>query len=304
MEIIEEIGKIEQPEPSVLTVGTFDGFHRGHQSLLNRMQSIRTSEKMLSTIVTFDPHPRKVLTGQAVPILTTRQEKLNIFEENQIDRVVVLEFTKAFAEQTSREFVRSYLVEKLGVRHMVIGYDHHFGHNREGGFENLQRLGNEFGFNAEQVEPFQQDGVIVSSSMIRQLLDKGAVDQAEKLLGRHYRLFARVIHGDGRGKSIGFPTANLEPDEPDKLIPAQGVYAVDVCYKNQTYKGMMNIGVRPTFEYDHLTLEVHLFNFRGLIYGETLEIRFKKYIRSEKKFDTMDDLKKQLEIDKNICVNM
>jgi riboflavin kinase/FMN adenylyltransferase len=300
MEIISSLENIKPENQSIITVGTFDGFHRGHQALLNRMLDIRNQSNLNTTVVTFEPHPRKVITGCPVPILTSKQEKLSIFSENKIDRVVVIPFTKEFATKSSVEFVESILVEKFGMRYMVIGYDHHFGHNREGGIEELQKLGKKLSFIAEKVEPYEFEGKIVSSSMIRQLVSNGEIEQAGKLLGRHYRLFAKVITGAGRGKSLGFPTANLEPDDPDKLIPARGVYAVDVVLGNETYKGMMNIGNRPTFDYEHLTLEVHLFNFRGLIYGETLEVKFKKFIRKERKFSSKEELIHQLKIDQEI----
>ncbi len=300
MDIITSLDHIKPGKQSIITVGTFDGFHRGHQALLNRMREICHQTNLTTTVVTFEPHPRKVITGQPVPILTSKQEKLNIFAENNIERVVIIPFTKDFAAIRPDEFVESILFDKLSMRYMVIGYDHHFGHNREGSIAELQKLGKKLGFTAEKVAPYMYDGQIVSSSMIRNLVSNGEVEQAGKLLGRHYRLFAKVVKGHGRGKTLGFPTANLEPDDPDKLIPARGVYAVDVILGKETYKGMMNIGNRPTFDYEHLTLEVHLFNFRGLIYGETIEVHFKKFIRKERKFDSKEDLIHQLKIDQEI----
>ncbi len=301
MKIYHRISELPSPAPSVISVGTFDGFHLGHQSILEKMKTLARSEQLNTTIVTFAPHPRKVLTGQPVSILTTLREKLQIFEELGIDQTVVIPFTREFAAKTSREFVAEVLVRRLGVRHIVIGHDHHFGRNREGSYENLARLGREFGFTPHQVAPLKKNGEVVSSSRIRELVKSGDVEKAAIFLGRLYRIHAAVQRGSGRGRELGFPTANLAVDDPDKLLPPRGVYAVDVIYRQQTYKGMMNIGLRPTFEYDHLTLEVHLFNFVGLLYNELLEVRFKKFIREEKKFSSAEELKEQLFRDQKIC---
>lgn len=304
MKIYQSIAELPSPVPSVISVGTFDGFHLGHQSILEKMKALARADQLTTTLVTFEPHPRKVLTGQPVSILTTLREKLQIFEELGIDQTLVIGFTREFAAKTSREFVADVLVRRLGVRDIVIGHDHHFGRNREGSYENLALLGREFGFTPHQVAPMKKNGEVVSSTRIRELVKSGEVEKAAVFLGRHYRIHATVQSGSGRGRELGFPTANLAVDDPDKLLPARGVYAVDVIYSGQTYKGMMNIGMRPTFEYDHLTLEVHLFNFIGLLYNELLEVRFKNFIREEKKFSSVQELKEQLFRDQKICEQM
>ncbi len=288
------------------TVGTFDGFHLGHQSILEKIKKIAAAKNLLSTIVTFDPHPKKVLGNNNagdVSILTTTEEKLRIFREAKIDQVAVIPFNREFALTPPAEFVRKILVEKLAVKEMVIGHDHHFGRNRQGGLEELQQLGKELQFSVSRVPGFSLNGELISSSLIRKLLEAGEVEKAARYMGRPYSLFGVVVKGDGRGKKMGFPTANIDPHHEDKLIPATGVYAVDVVMETLLYKGMMNIGTRPTFEFDSLTLEVHIFNFDAQIYGKPLEVRFKKFTRPERKFPGMEALREQLLKDKQICEN-
>ncbi len=304
MKIIRNISDIRSDRESALTVGTFDGVHLGHQSILSRLFELADRHGYRSTIVTFEPHPRKVLgkPGNAsLGLLTTIEEKLTLFESLGLEQIVIIPFTREFAAKSAEEFVKEILLERLRVKEMVIGHDHHFGRNREGTFEKLEQLGRKYGFRVYQVPPLEIDGQVVSSSAIRQLIVEGNMKMANKFLGRNYTLSGTVVHGDGRGKQIGFPTANLEVTDHDKLIPARGVYAVDVMLDSQFYRGMMNIGVRPTFDHDSLTLEVHLFNFNASIYGKTLAVKFKKYIRPEKKFSGIEALRKQLQQDKLIC---
>lgn len=300
MRIYRDITEIDRTEKSVVTVGTFDGFHLGHQSILEQIKQIAAGNGFKSTIVTFEPHPRKVLgnSNGGISILTTLEEKLRIFREAQIDQVLIIPFTREFAKISPAEFVQNILVEKLSAKEIVIGHDHHFGRNREGGIAELQRLGKLFNFCVQQVPEYRQNGELISSSLIRSLLESGNVEKAAAFMGRPYAIFGTVIRGNGRGREIGFPTANLEVDHEDKLIPAEGVYAVDVLLNGAVYKGMMNIGRRPTFDFDSLTLEVHIFNFSAYIYGEILEVRFKKYIRQEQKFSGIEELRSQLQKDK------
>jgi len=306
MRIYRNISEIDNTKKSVVTVGTFDGFHLGHQSILEQIKQIAADNGLKSTIVTFDPHPRKVLgnSNGGISILTTLEEKLQIFREAQIDQVLIIPFTREFAQISSTEFVQSILVEKFAAEEIVIGHDHHFGRNREGGLAELQRLGKLFDFSVQQVPEYRQNGELISSSLIRNLLESGNVEKAAVYMGRPYAIFGTVIRGNGRGREIGFPTANLEVDHEDKLIPAEGVYAVDVLLKGTNYRGMMNIGRRPTFDFDSLTLEVHIFNFSAYIYGEILEVRFKKYIRQEKKFSGIEELRSQLRKDQEASKNI
>jgi riboflavin kinase/FMN adenylyltransferase len=307
MRIYRNIEEIERRKKSVLTVGTFDGLHLGHQSILDQIKKIAAEKNLFSTIVTFDPHPRKVLGnphGGDINLLTTTREKLKIFQEANIDQVLVIPFSKEFAAFSSREFVEQILVEKLAADSIVIGHDHHFGRNREGGFRLLEELGLQFDFSVYQVPEYRQNGELVSSSLIRGLLEAGNVEKTAEYMGRSYTITGTVIKGHGRGIDIGFPTANIEVDDKDKLIPARGVYAVDVMLDGRRFTGMMNIGTRPTFDFDSLTLEVHIFNFTAYIYGKALEVLFKKFIRPEKKFSGIEALRFQLQKDKETCENI
>lgn len=306
MKVFRDIAEIANAAPAAVTVGTFDGFHRGHQRILEKIEAVSAADQLLKTVVTFEPHPRKIVgkPGTTVNILTTLTEKLDIFESAGIDTVLVIPFTRAFAAMSSEDFVKTILVDRLGVREMVVGYDHHFGKNREGSFELLGGLGEQHGFRVHQVPPFRIDEVAASSSLIRRFIESGEVDRAAHFLGRHYRLHALVVEGNKRGREIGYPTANLKVDHPDKLIPANGVYAVDVKVSGEIFRGMMNIGYRPTFDIDRLTLEVHLFNFDAWLYGHTIEVRFKAYIRPEKQFSGIDELRAQLDLDKKQCENI
>lgn len=308
MKTYHDISEITPGERSVVTVGTFDGFHLGHQSILEQIREIaRQHPGLLTTIITFDPHPKKIVGDPAkidVRVLTTTREKLQIFKDAGIDQTLVIRFTSGFAGLSSAEFIRNFLVEKLAVAEMVIGYDHQFGRNREGGIEELNKMGTEYGFGVHQVSQFEKDGTLISSTLIRQLIMNGDVEKAAYFMGRPYTIHGIVKKGDGRGRQMGFPTANIEVDHPDKLIPGRGVYAVDVMVDGQLYKAMMNIGIRPTFDLEYLTLEAHLFNFKDLLYEKEIEVQFKKFIRHEKKFSGLEELKQQLEKDKTICKNL
>ena len=303
MIIFRDMDSVSVDGGCAVTVGTFDGFHAGHQVILDRTRSCARERNLQTAVVTFHPHPRKVLAQGAenLHILTTVGERIAIFEAAGVDVVVVIPFTRQFAATDSADFVRDFLVARLGMKAMVVGHDHHFGRNREGSFEVLKASGDQLGFQVTQVSPQEIEGRVVSSTRIRQLVSEGNVAEAAVLMGRAYRLRATVVAGSGRGRIIGFPTANLRPDDGGKLLPQRGVYAVDVQVKDRLFNGMMNIGTRPTFEDDDLTLEVHIFNFNASLYGEEIEIHFKQFLRPEKRFDGPDALIKQLEIDKEIC---
>lgn len=285
---------------TAITVGSFDGVHRGHKAIFDKLTTSASRDGLMSVVVTFDPHPRKVLgrAGQNLKLLTTLDEKITLFEKMGIDQLQIIYFTQEFSRLSYIEFVENILVDKLSVKEMVIGHDHHFGRDRQGGWEKLIELGERHGFSVKQVEPLTANGNIISSSVIRQLLEEGEIEKANEFLGRGYSIRGSVVKGDGRGRQIGYPTANIRLDDADKVVPKRGVYAVDVIYENKILKGMMNIGYRPTFNFDPLTLEVHIFNFNAYIYESSLEICFKKYIRDERKFDNADELMAQLDEDK------
>jgi len=302
MEIIHGLEHITPHVPCALTMGTFDGVHRGHVQIIRQLREEAQRKNLCATLITFEPHPRLVVKrpGSAgIRLLTTLQEKIDLLKQQPLDRVVVVPFDEAFSRIEYEEFVKTVILDKLGARALVIGYDHAFGRNREGNFSNLEKLSKKYGFTLDKVEPYEVEGQIVSSTFIRQFLNDGDVEFAAKLLGRNYSLSGTVVKGDARGKILHFPTANIEPQHTHKLIPKPGVYAVEVRYGTASFKGMMNIGYRPTFRKDgRLSVEVHILNFNKDIYGEQLTISFKKRLRDEKKFRSKEELIAQLEVDR------
>lgn len=284
---------------SVITVGTFDGVHAGHRAIIDTVVEKANERDARSVLVTFDPHPRNIINPDAgIKLLTTLQERSEILDELGIDTMIVIPFDRDFSLLSSKEFVRDIIHKKIGVSEFVIGYDHQFGRNREGTIETIEKLGKELGFDAYVVSKREVGEKTVSSTAIRNAIsEEGNVDEAAEFLQRPYRLNGTVVHGDKRGKQIGFPTANIKPEHVNKIIPQDGVYAVKVRINGNLYDGMMNIGTRPTFDGKVQTLEVHLFNFDEDIYGKEVQVRFYNRIRDEKKFDGKDELIGQLKQD-------
>lgn len=306
MKIYRKLVELDIDRPTAVTVGSFDGLHRGHQKILDTLNQKARECGCLEVLVTFHPHPKLVVgppNTEKPQFLTTLDEKLQLLQQMDVPVVLIIPFTKKFSQTGYREFVRDILVDRLQVKQMVIGHDHTFGRNREGHPEQLQETGKQFGFKVTVVEPFYLGDHPVSSTRIRTYLQKGNIEETNKMLGRRYSLSGQVVRGSSRGQELGFPTANLRVNDPHKLSPAIGIYAVDVIYRKRRYSGMMSIGHRPTFNFDPLTLEVHIFNFKNLIYGSSLTIEFKKYIREEKKFDNVEQLKEQMKRDKEMCIN-
>lgn len=296
-----ELKNITHQPNTVVTVGTFDGVHKGHRKLINTVVDKARSRDARSVVVTFDPHPREIINpGKGgIKLLTTLKERCEILEDLGIDVLLVIPFDRDFSLLTSEDFVRDIIHEKVGVSEFVIGYDHHFGRDREGTIETIEKLGKELGFDANVVSKEEMGEVTISSTVIRKTLaEEGNVKKAAGYLNRNYLLNGIVMHGDERGRTIGYPTANLKPEHENKVIPKNGVYAVKVRVSGEWYGGMMNIGVRPTFGEDEKTLEVHIFDFEKEIYGETIQVRFFDRIRDEKKFNGIEDLKGQLDSDK------
>jgi riboflavin kinase/FMN adenylyltransferase len=307
MKIFYSIDDIQIDQPTVLTVGSFDGVHLGHQQIIKQLNSLSRDSHSLEVLVTFHPHPKEVLVpaaNRSIELLTPLEEKLQLLNKLGLPVIAVLPFTREFAKTGYREFVVDILLKKFRMKKIVIGHDHAFGRNREGHAEQLKELGKSANFSVMVIQPFYLDNEIVSSSRIRQLLKTGEVETANKLLARKYSILGRVEKGNNRGSALGFPTANIRPIYSNKLIPKNGAYAVEVELSGQRYAGMMNIGHRPTFNFDPLTLEVHIFKFSSLIYGERVEIWFKKFIREEKKFHNQHELKAQLEKDKKLCLKL
>jgi len=296
----------ERPKPferkaSAVTIGTYDGVHLGHRAIISTLVSDAKSRGLRSVVITFEPHPRLVLgktNGSPIFLLSTLEEKLSALESLGVDCVIVIHFTKEFSETSAETFVEEVLVEKIGLAEIVIGYDHMFGKNRGGSFETLVRLAEKHHFAVRQIPEQKVDEHHLSSTAIRRFLESGDIENANKLLGAPYQLSALVIEGDRRGRTIGFPTANLLPPTA-KLIPKIGVYAVEVEVGEKRYRAMMNIGTRPTVQTQSgVSLEVHLLDFNGDLYGKTLTVRFLTRLRDEQKFSSLDALKAQLERDK------
>ena len=288
---------------SIITVGTFDGVHLGHRKIIESLSEIAAENSLRKTVVTFEPHPRIVLSDNnaGIKILTTTNEKLNLLEALGIDIAYVINFTKEFASTSAIDFYKNILIDSIGLSHLVIGYDHMFGKNREGSIETIKPLSRKYNFTYHRVDEFRIHNEIVSSSAIRKLLTVNDVTKANEFLGSPYTLEGEVITGDKRGRQIGFPTANIHPLEPHKLIPSRGVYYVKVTTSDgKEYDGMMNIGYRPTVRFEsEMYLEVNIFGFDRDIYGETIKVKFLKYLREEMKFSSLEELVAQLKKDKS-----
>ncbi len=299
MNIFDENSNIEKYKNTVVTIGTFDGVHKGHQQILNRMIEFSKERNFRNFVITFEPHPRTVVSRKFdIRLLTTLNEKIEIFKSLNIDNLMVINFTKEFSELTSVQFIEKFICDKIGASHVIIGHDHKFGKDREGDENALREMGRKFGFEVTRIPPMKEDGVVISSTLIRNLLLDGKVEEANKYLGRNYCLSGKVVQGAGRGIVLGFPTANIQPESKQKLIPANGVYAVSVKVENKVYFGVMNIGFRPTFnQTPHPITEVHILDFNKKIYGENIKIEFVKRLRDEKKFGDKKELIHQIEDD-------
>ena len=301
MKVFTSIPDYPFENKSIVTIGTFDGVHLGHRVILKRMKEIAKKTKGKSVLLTFSPHPRHVLhkDNQDMKLITTLQEKQDLINQAGLDNLVIHEFTKKFSRIKPVNFVRDILVEQLNVHTLVIGYDHHFGRNREGSIQELTTLADLYDFNIEKIDPQYFEDVTVSSSKIRKLIEKGEIVKTKQYLGYEFMLNGKVIKGNSLGKTINFPTANIVIENKWKILPADGVYAVKIVLEAKEYKGMMNIGQKPTVDGNGISLEVNIFDFNQDIYGKGIEIRFVKRIRDERKFENLLGLKKQLLIDRN-----
>ena len=289
-----------QPLPyAVVTSGTFDGVHLGHQTILARLVEITRANGGESVVLTYWPHPRTVVSNdsQNLRLLSTLDEKIELLEQAGVDHLVVIPFTRSFSQLTSEEFIRQILLDAIGTKKLVIGYDHRFGRDRQGGFDYIQQHQHEYGFEVEEIPRQDVDAVGVSSSKIRAALNEGNILAANLFLGRPYNLTGTIVKGQQLGRTIGYPTANMQVDDPVKLIPANGVYAVDVLHNGQTYGGMLNIGFRPTVAGTHQTIETYIFDFDRDIYGEHMTLLFREFLRPEQKFDGLPALVDQLKRD-------
>ena len=297
---LEEFGKVKN---AVVTTGTFDGVHIGHIKILERLKEIADSVDGETVLLTFFPHPRMVLfSDNDLKLITSQHEKIDLLRKAGVDHLIIHPFSKAFSRLSSVEFVRDVLVNKIGTSRLVIGYNHHFGRNREGSFEHLKEYGPVYGFQVEEICAQDVDAVSVSSTKIRKALDSGDLKTAKVYLGHHFQLSGTVVAGENLGNKIGFPTANIQVLDVHKLIPANGVYAVRVLIGEKEYLGMLNIGNRPTVKGISKTIEVHIINFNASIYGEEITVVFEGWIRKEQKFKNIEALQCQLLKDKQIVL--
>ena len=300
MIIVSRLSEIPYVKNSVVTVGTFDGVHLAHRALLRDVVERAQARGGRSVVVTFDPHQKEIVTGTPMQLLTSSEERQQICEEIGIDVFFRIEFTYDFSRQSSRDFYLRYVVQGCGVSEVVEGYDHHFGRDREGSIEALLALGREFEFSVAALKPVYVDEEIVSSSQIRQHLLHGRVDRASRLLGRPYGISGTVIRGDGRGRKLGYPTANIHMSSSRKLIPSNGIYVANVDIGGSLHFGMVSIGVRPTFfEQGARTIEVNLLDFDGDLYGRTISVQFLKRLRDERKFESAEHLIEQMRKDEH-----
>jgi len=286
----------------VVTIGIFDGVHTGHRFILEKLITTARKAGGESVAVTLWPHPRQVLKKDLTTLryLSSFEEKIILLEQTGIDHLVVIEFTKAFSQLGSCEFIKDILADKIGIHHLIIGYNHKFGRNREGDFKNLTECAKLYNFTIEQTEPLINGGEMISSTLIRDFLLKGRIEESNRYLGYNYFMCGKVTGGNRIGREIGFPTANIKPHDEHKLIPGDGVYAVNLEANGITHNGMLNIGWRPTLNPNQLrkTIEVNIFEFEGDLYGSDVTLTFIDRIRDEKKFETIEQLRQQLVTDR------
>ena len=294
---VDEFPSIRNP---VITVGTFDGVHHGHQKIITGLIDAGKQQNGESVILTFFPHPRMVLfpDDNDLKLLNTLNEKISLLEKLGIDHLIIHPFTKDFSRMTATEFIRDILVNKLKIKKIVIGYNHQFGRNREGTFEQLTELSTLHHFEVEEIPEQDVNNIAVSSTKIREALHQGDISVANQLLGYEFLLFGKVVKGDGIGAKLGFPTANVSVPEDYKIVPSEGIYAVKIFIGQREFMGMMYIGKRPVVKGKSLVLEVNIFDFNELIYGQTISIKFVGKIRDDIAFDNLDQLKVQMNKDK------
>ncbi|MDA9550609.1 bifunctional riboflavin kinase/FAD synthetase [Flavobacteriaceae bacterium] len=302
--IRENLKDYNSTKPSVITIGTFDGVHIGHKKIINQLTSISSKNNLISILLSFFPHPKMVLQNdKELKLINTIQEKEGLLNSLNLDYLIIKEFTKEFSRLSALEFVRDILVNKLNAKHIIIGYDHHFGRNRTANIEQLKEFGELYDFKVTEILAQDIDDIAISSTKIRKSLINGEITLANKFLGYNFFFSGNVVHGNNIGKTISFPTANIKIDAPYKLVPKNGVYIVKTIIDNQITFGMMNIGYNPTFNGKQKSIEIHFMNFNKNIYDKTLTIEMILRIRNEIKFNSVDDLKKQLEQDKLSTLN-
>ena len=299
MAVIYNLDQLEKNplKNPVLTIGNFDGVHKGHLSLFNKVKERARLIDGQSVVMTFEPHPIKVMMPEnGPPLITPTQQKLKLMEDSGIDVILCVPFTEEFAGISPQGFVKDLLVDRIGIKEIVVGYDYSFGHKRAGDIDLLKKMGDELGFKVHMVDKILLDETVVSSTTVRNLVQDGNLSEAKKLLGRHYQVCGTVIKGKNRGgRLLGFPTANLKL--VDELTPKLGVYAVKVLIGENTYNGLTNIGFNPTFGNNAFSVETHILDFSGDLVGETIRVNFIERLRDEKTFKSVDELAEQIKKD-------
>jgi riboflavin kinase/FMN adenylyltransferase len=306
IQVHRDLDNLPKFKNAVITIGTFDGVHLGHRQIIKLLTQEAIAIGGETVIITFHPHPRRVVThGKAdVKIINTLPEKIELLDQLGIDHLVVVAFNEVFAGQTAEEYIQNFLVKKFSPRLIIIGYDHRFGKNRSGDYHLLEKLGEAFDYKVKEIPEHVLNEIIVSSTKIREALLKNDVDTANKFLGYKYFFEGKVVVGDKLGRTIGYPTANINIEDEDKLVPGNGVYAVEVTLKTDKtlYSGMMNIGMRPTVGGTKKTIEVNIFDFDKDVYGENIRVYLWDFLRGEVKFAGLNQLKEQLARDKTVAL--
>ncbi|HEY9169727.1 MAG TPA: bifunctional riboflavin kinase/FAD synthetase [Lutibacter sp.] len=299
MKIYTNLSGYTSKNKTLVTIGTFDGVHIGHQKVLSNLIGSAKKNNASSVLLTFFPHPRMVLQKDTdIKLINTIDERIKLLEKTGLETLVIHEFTEDFAEKSALDFVKKVLVDHLKISSLIIGYDHRFGKNREGNFDQLTEYGKIFGFEVTKISQQEINHITISSTKIRRAIELGNIEEANRFLGYHFMLTGEIVKGKNLGEKIGFPTANLFIEETYKLLPKTGSYIVKSELENETIYGMMNIGYNPTVKGKTQTIEIHFFNFNKDLYGKKIQIDVLKFLREEQKFDSVEDLKNQLEKDK------
>jgi riboflavin kinase/FMN adenylyltransferase len=300
MRVFRHLSHLPSFKNTILTIGTFDGVHKGHQQLIKRINQIASDQDGESVLITFHPHPRLVINpnDESLQLLSTPEEKIELLKKHGVHNVVMVPFSRAFSEQSAEDYIEYFLVKNFRPKCIVIGYDHRFGKNRSGDIHLLRQLSHRFGYQVEEIQKETLDAITISSTKIRQALLEGKIKIANELLGYPYSMEGWVVKGLQNGRKIGYPTANISITDAHKLIPRKGIYAARVYYEGNMYNGMLNIGYNPTFGGSRLSVEVNILNFSKEIYGEKIKVELLEYVRDEKKFERVQDLIKAIDRDK------
>ena len=302
MRVFKDLDELPVFVNSVVTIGTFDGVHVGHQKLVERIKQLSEQTDGESILVTFHPHPRIVINPEdkTLRLLNTIDEKIALLEQYGVDNLVIVPFSRAFSEQEAQDYIEKFLVKNFHPKYIVIGYDHKYGKNRSGDYKLLEKTKHQYGYEMEEISKEMLDDIAISSTKIRTALSEGDIKLANELLGHNYTLSGTVVRGLQNGRKLGFPTANIQVNDEFKLIPKTGIYVVYVYCEGKKYAGMLSIGYNPTFEGKEQTIEVNILDFNKDIYGENLTLEFVDFIRNEKKFESVDALVEEIKNDEKV----